>query len=161
MHSFTWGLTSHPRRSRPEIEAHPQSVRQCAVALVPVRPTSTSRRSLPDIEEYPQFSRRSPCNLLSDCCCGQGWHGPTSLCTTHASAPCTSAARSRTSSRGSSLPTSNAAATSSAEWPKPSSLLPKLQAIASFNASLRRSKRSDPSGVFLRQSSILTRQVSE
>ena len=40
------GPTSPPRRLLWEIEAHPQSVRQCMVALVYVRPTSPSRRSL-------------------------------------------------------------------------------------------------------------------
>ena len=57
--------------------------------------------------------RPSFTNKLLDCCSGSvGAH-----CTTRLS-PCTSAASSRTSSRGASLPTSNAAATSPAEWPK-------------------------------------------
>ena len=53
---------------------------------------------------------------LRDCCCGRvgtvPHGGPANLCTTRLS-PCTSEASSRTSPRGASLPTSNAAGTSS------------------------------------------------
>ena len=47
-----------------EIQAHPQSVRQCAVALVHAGPTCPPRRSLLAIEAQPQLSRRSGVALV-------------------------------------------------------------------------------------------------
>ena len=56
--------TSTTRRSLPDNEEYPQFARLSAIALVPVRPTSTSRRSLLVFEANPQFSRRSAVALV-------------------------------------------------------------------------------------------------
>ena len=53
-----------PRRSLPDVEANPQSVRQCAVALVHAGQTSPPRGFLQEIEESPQLPHRSAVALV-------------------------------------------------------------------------------------------------